>query len=698
MTSEPFCEGRRSPPTTDFSTVRDANKRTGLGFFLYPNGSIYEGEWLCGERHGLGVCYYDSGNIFVGQFRQGNMEGEGTMLFKSGQFFIGEFKDSAIHRGVFSSRGREVRGVWEDGERVASYPETLVPLEEAHAMLFSSIIKQVHAHFRPYAQDPNAFPPVLQTVGSSMIPPTDISSSDNCTHLTAVNSTHTKKRGSAGTALPLLEILNTISSNSGRASLEHPTAVKRGGDLRTVLTPPVSTKTVFVCAAPARTEHFSFFRFGMRLVVFTLPFVSLPYCPVRLLQISPLEEEREYVVSGATLQRSFDYPKWTLYIIAVSMMCQIASIGIVACKVSLGRAQEGHLTLSEMVIPCVLWLIVALFCAAFYSYVHVPHYLERLDRELVPKLSAHAASAIDARSKLCIYTWDEEGRGKVVNMHYQYRWILFAIVYGAMMSLSAPATRGGFGHRMFGSGFQAAATLLAFFATFFLSATLTYYVMQITDMQREVSAKMHVLSKISYLEQRSITNPSTHLRQTFDLGEKFNPSDVFRGLPGWYVARSLILYASNSSKHASRSGAMSVFALSMFSAYLVVISDALYMVSKDETRSATYYSTAHSYGLVVFVFWGTLFLRYLFACAMTNKEFQQHLYIMDTTSLYHLVQAQDREASETVKQCRGMMAAHDIRPEVFGFAWTPLLSVFVIYLNLVAVIAIAFVLGQAIRY
>ena len=38
---------------------------------MYPNGSVYEGEFADGVQHGRGKMVYFDGNIYEGEFNQG---------------------------------------------------------------------------------------------------------------------------------------------------------------------------------------------------------------------------------------------------------------------------------------------------------------------------------------------------------------------------------------------------------------------------------------------------------------------------------------------------------------------------------------------------------------------------------------------------------------------------------------------------
>ncbi|CAD2212651.1 MORN repeat, putative [Angomonas deanei] len=653
------------------------------GINVYDNGTVYEGRFVNGKRDGLGVVYYPNGNIFVGEFDAGEMEGPGTVFFASGDYFVGTFKNSGIHEGVLYTDGRELKGRWENGvqlseESVASSPAA----QAAHFHLFSTVIKQVHLHFRNYKDNPfhsnsvSSVPPIVPQINA---PP--VSADRNQYEDSDLDGRYTGQR---------------VRPRLSTAADKPPPREK---NLREELTRSAPVETVFACAGPSSRETFSYPLFIKRTFAFLFPFLALPVCPISPCKVTSLSQERDYVVSGATLRQDFDSPKWSFYFILLAFLCQIASIVLVACKVKLGTAQEGQLTLPEMVIPCVLWLFLSLFCGSYNSFIQTPHSLERLDRNLTPKLSAFAASVVDSRASVCINTWDEEGRSKVRNNHYRFRWLFFAVLYGAMMSLSAPSTRGGFGHGMFGSGgFEKAAALCAFFSTFLFCSIITYFILKLTDMEREIRAKLKVLTEIAFIEQKSIINPNIRAKQPFNVDEAFCVSDIFKGFCGWFVTRSIVLYASTCANHAARSGAMGVFTVSMIAVCIVSLADVFYMLANHYDESNQYYSTAHSYALFVLFFWGILLVRYMSSCVLTKLEFKRQLYIMDVVGLYHEITLHDEKAGSTITKCRLMAATHDAEPSLFGLRYYPLVLVAILFFIIASLAAIAFQLGEVIYY
>ncbi len=47
------------------------NDRTGKGMYIWANGEIYEGDFLCGKLHGNGIYYLSNGTKHIGRWIHG---------------------------------------------------------------------------------------------------------------------------------------------------------------------------------------------------------------------------------------------------------------------------------------------------------------------------------------------------------------------------------------------------------------------------------------------------------------------------------------------------------------------------------------------------------------------------------------------------------------------------------------------------
>ncbi|CCW71732.1 unnamed protein product [Phytomonas sp. Hart1] len=689
------------------------------GYVEYPDGTLYEGWCLRGNPNGHGIFYYASGDIFVGQISKGNVNGDGTVFFQSGDFFFGEFRDGRIYKGLYGRNNCEVSGVWEVDRCIeAQFVALPEGLQQKHGSLFSVMLCHVHQHFSNYriyvSQLRGTIKPDLNLRPPQKILPIPHASDSRfgwssaspvlSTSLSHVNAHHECSKNTLDSGALRNMVLNTPGGLFAKGLVirkagEHDTMSKCEDSRDTRILCAMQSlpyNVIFSCSAPACNEYFSSRRYQLRCFVFLFPFLSFPWSPVAPLRVSTVDQEREFVVSGATLRQDFDSMNLAINSIAVAVCCQILSILIVIFKTNIGHVSMGCITIVEMIVPCVLWLVLAMFCAGYNSYFRYPHFLERMDRQLTPKLSAFAASMVDARANVCISTWDEEGRGKVMNRHYLYRWVFFSLLSGIIFSLAAPITRVVYGHSLFKSGFAMCALLLSSFATFLFTTTLMYYVFKITDIQREIAAKLRVLSDLAYIEKRGIIRPSIYIRQTFDMGAPLDTSDLLNGFTGWYTTRSLILYCSSYSNHLSRSAAMSIFATVIFILGVMGIINAFSVYFLYPRNHPNHNIIAHSYGLLVFVIWGIQLIRYINASACTQRELSHHQYIMNLTSMYHRTKHRDVEASAIIKHCGEMATSHDFEPQWYNFPMYPITMFLLVLLNITAFSASVFLLSREI--
>lgn len=80
-----------------------------IGTYTYPNGNIYTGEYLNGQRSGNGMIRilakgrttntYISSEVpstYVGEFRNDKINGHGIWKTDNGQRFVGDFVDNLM--------------------------------------------------------------------------------------------------------------------------------------------------------------------------------------------------------------------------------------------------------------------------------------------------------------------------------------------------------------------------------------------------------------------------------------------------------------------------------------------------------------------------------------------------------------------------------------------------------------------------
>ena len=72
-------------------------KRQGEGLMKFTNGDEYEGEWLHDQPHGQGVMRYADGARHEGQFKQGQPSGQGRRTYPDGTYYDGQWRQSVPH-------------------------------------------------------------------------------------------------------------------------------------------------------------------------------------------------------------------------------------------------------------------------------------------------------------------------------------------------------------------------------------------------------------------------------------------------------------------------------------------------------------------------------------------------------------------------------------------------------------------------
>ena len=84
-------------------------KRHGVGTYISPTGTRYEGEWENDGASGHGVCHYADGMKYDGQFENGERHGKGVLISPEGDRYEGQFKYDLLNgEGIY---------IWGDGVR-----------------------------------------------------------------------------------------------------------------------------------------------------------------------------------------------------------------------------------------------------------------------------------------------------------------------------------------------------------------------------------------------------------------------------------------------------------------------------------------------------------------------------------------------------------------------------------------------------
>ena len=92
--------------------------RHGNGLFNWSNGESYKGDYLEDERTGLGIYRWPDGSFYEGSFLKGKRHGTGVFQSINGVVYDGEWFDDMQHgEGKLTNLDKSlVRGVWRNGK------------------------------------------------------------------------------------------------------------------------------------------------------------------------------------------------------------------------------------------------------------------------------------------------------------------------------------------------------------------------------------------------------------------------------------------------------------------------------------------------------------------------------------------------------------------------------------------------------
>jgi len=117
----------------------------GKGRYTFLNGEVFEGEYLNGLQHGNGRYTHNNGDVFEGEYQLGNPHGKGRYTFLNGEAFEGDYLNGLQHgngrytynngdvfegeyqfgrqhgKGKLTPRdGTAKEGIWQNGKFVGS--------------------------------------------------------------------------------------------------------------------------------------------------------------------------------------------------------------------------------------------------------------------------------------------------------------------------------------------------------------------------------------------------------------------------------------------------------------------------------------------------------------------------------------------------------------------------------------------------
>jgi hypothetical protein len=125
------------PDGSQYEGTWQHGQKHGVGVQIFPDGSRYTGEFAKGYEHGHGTRRSPDGTVFEGRFRFGKKDGPGTLTTPDGHTERRVFKES----DVFHERPvPEILEVDADSERKYFEPESLMQI------CIGALAKTMHKH------------------------------------------------------------------------------------------------------------------------------------------------------------------------------------------------------------------------------------------------------------------------------------------------------------------------------------------------------------------------------------------------------------------------------------------------------------------------------------------------------------------------------------------------------------------------
>lgn len=86
----------------------------GFGKCIKANNSVYEGEYLNGEKDGNGIITWANGNKYEGGWKDGNKHGFGKDIFINGKKWEGEYFHGKKKEDIVIPKDQALEVDWKD--------------------------------------------------------------------------------------------------------------------------------------------------------------------------------------------------------------------------------------------------------------------------------------------------------------------------------------------------------------------------------------------------------------------------------------------------------------------------------------------------------------------------------------------------------------------------------------------------------
>ncbi|PJF33420.1 MAG: hypothetical protein CUN57_02235, partial [Phototrophicales bacterium] len=118
------------------------------GKITYPNGDVYDGEWMGGRRNGKGI-FRSAMYTYTGHWKNNAMHGTGKMKMKSGDSYTGHWRNNLPNgTGKFKYKNGDVlQGQWTDGQPTGKMLLTSAEKQHQTVMIWKNGLQNVPGVF-----------------------------------------------------------------------------------------------------------------------------------------------------------------------------------------------------------------------------------------------------------------------------------------------------------------------------------------------------------------------------------------------------------------------------------------------------------------------------------------------------------------------------------------------------------------------
>jgi len=69
----------------------------GAGVYCEADGTVYDGDWVNGQKNGMAHVKFSNGDTYVGEYKFNKKHGKGQYTYANGEIYSGEFMNDMKH-------------------------------------------------------------------------------------------------------------------------------------------------------------------------------------------------------------------------------------------------------------------------------------------------------------------------------------------------------------------------------------------------------------------------------------------------------------------------------------------------------------------------------------------------------------------------------------------------------------------------